>query len=88
MVLAVNKLDDLERSTIDERGNGGLDLFRDRFLFRKALSSARNGVRDGRAPVLMGGGADRPMREPSSRRRSPWCGWSRTDSRRRTDPWS
>ena len=35
------------------------------------FNQPRNGVRDGRAPVLMGGGADRPMREPSSRRRSP-----------------
>ena len=30
----------------------------------------RGGVRKGRAPVLMGGGADRPMANPSSRRRS------------------
>ena len=29
------------------------------------------GARDGRAPLLLGGGDDRPMRDPSSRRRSP-----------------
>ena len=35
------------------------------------FNQPRNGARDGMAPVLMGGGADRPMRSPSSRRRSP-----------------
>ncbi len=30
----------------------------------------REGARDGRAPLLMGGGDDRPMHSPSSRRRS------------------
>jgi glycine/D-amino acid oxidase-like deaminating enzyme len=29
------------------------------------------GSRDGRAPLLLGGGEDRPMRDPASRRRSP-----------------
>ena len=31
----------------------------------------RNSARDGMAPLLMGGGADRRMRSPASRRRSP-----------------
>lgn len=35
------------------------------------FSQPRAGARDGRAPLLMGGGDDRPMRNPSSRRRSP-----------------
>ena len=35
------------------------------------FNQPREGVKDGLAPVLMGGGADRPMRSPSSRRRSP-----------------
>ena len=35
------------------------------------FNQPRDGVRDGLAPVLMGGGPDRPMRSPSSRRRSP-----------------
>ena len=30
-----------------------------------------DGARDGRAPLLLGGGDDRPMRDPFSRRRSP-----------------
>lgn len=34
------------------------------------FNQPRSGVRDGRAPVLMGGGPDRPMPGPSSRRRS------------------
>ena len=36
-------------------------------FFNQPLEGARNG----RAPLLMGGGADRPMRDPASRRRSP-----------------
>jgi glycine/D-amino acid oxidase-like deaminating enzyme len=35
------------------------------------FNQPRDGARKGRAPLLMGGGADRPMRNPSSRRRSP-----------------
>jgi glycine/D-amino acid oxidase-like deaminating enzyme len=35
------------------------------------FNQPRAAVRDGFAPVLMGGGADRRMRSPSSRRRSP-----------------
>ncbi|HET6702292.1 MAG TPA: FAD-dependent oxidoreductase [Gemmatimonadaceae bacterium] len=35
------------------------------------FNQPRDAVRDGLAPVLMGGGADRRMRSPSSRRRSP-----------------
>ncbi|HZO18560.1 MAG TPA: FAD-binding oxidoreductase, partial [Gemmatimonadaceae bacterium] len=35
------------------------------------FNQPRDGARDGMAPVLMGGGADRPVRSPSSRRRSP-----------------
>lgn len=35
------------------------------------FNQPRAGVKDGRAPLLMGGGADRPMSSPSSRRRSP-----------------
>ena len=35
------------------------------------FNQPREGARKGRAPVLMGGGPDRPMRTPSSRRRSP-----------------
>jgi glycine/D-amino acid oxidase-like deaminating enzyme/CRP-like cAMP-binding protein len=35
------------------------------------FNQPRDGARDGRAPLLMGGGPDRPMRSPSSRRRSP-----------------
>ena len=35
------------------------------------FNQPREGARGGRAPVLMGGGPDRPMRNPSSRRRSP-----------------
>ena len=35
------------------------------------FNQPRDAVRDGLAPVLMGGGADRPMQTPSSRRRSP-----------------
>jgi glycine/D-amino acid oxidase-like deaminating enzyme len=35
------------------------------------FSQPRDGARQGVAPLLMGGGADRPMRSPSSRRRSP-----------------
>ena len=35
------------------------------------FNQPRNAARDGLAPVLMGGGADRPMQSPSSRRRSP-----------------
>jgi glycine/D-amino acid oxidase-like deaminating enzyme/CRP-like cAMP-binding protein len=34
------------------------------------FSQPREGARNGYAPLLMGGGADRPMRSPSSRRRS------------------
>ena len=34
------------------------------------FSQPREGARSGFAPLLMGGGADRPMRSPSSRRRS------------------
>jgi glycine/D-amino acid oxidase-like deaminating enzyme len=34
------------------------------------FNQPREGARDGRAPLLMGGGADRPMANPSSRRRS------------------
>ena len=34
------------------------------------FNQPREAARDGRAPLLMGGGADRPMRRPSSRRRS------------------
>ena len=35
------------------------------------FNQPRDAVRDGHAPVLMGGGRDRPMQSPSSRRRSP-----------------
>lgn len=35
------------------------------------FNQPRGGLSKGRAPLLMGGGADRPMRNPSSRRRSP-----------------
>jgi glycine/D-amino acid oxidase-like deaminating enzyme len=35
------------------------------------FSQPRDGARDGRAPLLLGGGKDRPMENPSSRRRSP-----------------
>jgi hypothetical protein len=35
------------------------------------FNQPRDAVRDGLAPVLMGGGPDRPMQSPSSRRRSP-----------------
>ncbi|MDB4900234.1 MAG: hypothetical protein JWN53_2042, partial [Gemmatimonadetes bacterium] len=35
------------------------------------FNQPRAGLRDGLAPVLMGGGVDRPMESPSSRRRSP-----------------
>ncbi|MDQ6635055.1 MAG: FAD-dependent oxidoreductase [Gemmatimonadota bacterium] len=35
------------------------------------FNQPRNSARDGRAALLMGGGADRPMKSPSSRRRSP-----------------
>lgn len=35
------------------------------------FSQPRNGARNGHAPLLMGGGRDRPMHNPSSRRRSP-----------------
>ena len=35
------------------------------------FNQPRDAVREGLAPVLMGGGADRPMQSPSSRRRSP-----------------
>ena len=35
------------------------------------FNQPRAGARAGRAPVLMGGGPDRPMRRPDSRRRSP-----------------
>jgi glycine/D-amino acid oxidase-like deaminating enzyme/CRP-like cAMP-binding protein len=34
------------------------------------FNQPRGGVIDGRAPLLMGGGADRPMHNPASRRRS------------------
>jgi glycine/D-amino acid oxidase-like deaminating enzyme/CRP-like cAMP-binding protein len=34
------------------------------------FNQPRGGVKNGRAPLLMGGGADRPMRNPASRRRS------------------
>ena len=34
------------------------------------FNQPRSGARDGHAPVLMGGGDDRPMQTPSSRRRS------------------
>jgi glycine/D-amino acid oxidase-like deaminating enzyme len=34
------------------------------------FNQPRNGARDGRAPLLLGGGADRPMKNPHSRRRS------------------
>jgi glycine/D-amino acid oxidase-like deaminating enzyme len=35
------------------------------------FNQPREGARDGRAPLLMGGGDDRPMKNPHSRRRSP-----------------
>jgi len=35
------------------------------------FNQPREGASDGRAPLLMGGGDDRPMKNPSSRRRSP-----------------
>jgi glycine/D-amino acid oxidase-like deaminating enzyme len=35
------------------------------------FNQPRDAARDGLAPVLMGGGVDRPMRSPASRRRSP-----------------
>ena len=35
------------------------------------FNQPREGAADGRAPLLMGGGDDRPMKNPSSRRRSP-----------------
>ena len=35
-----------------------------------ALDQPRSGARDGHAPLLMGGGKDRPIRDPSSRYRS------------------
>src|SRR5262249_17639759 len=35
------------------------------------FNQPRGGLSNGRAPLLMGAGADRPMRNPSSRRRSP-----------------
>ncbi len=35
------------------------------------FNQPRAGMRHGHAPLLMGGGADRPMSSPSSRRRSP-----------------
>jgi len=35
------------------------------------FNQPRAGARDGMAPLLLGGGKDRPMRNPSSRRRSP-----------------
>ena len=35
------------------------------------FNQPRGGAAKGRAPLLMGGGADRPMKNPSSRRRSP-----------------
>ena len=35
------------------------------------FTQPREGARRGKAPLLMGGGADRPMRNPASRRRSP-----------------
>jgi glycine/D-amino acid oxidase-like deaminating enzyme/CRP-like cAMP-binding protein len=35
------------------------------------FNQPRAGTRDGKAPLLLGGGKDRPMRNPSSRRRSP-----------------
>ena len=35
------------------------------------FNQPRQGARDGRAPLIMGGGDDRPMKNPSSRRRSP-----------------
>jgi glycine/D-amino acid oxidase-like deaminating enzyme len=35
------------------------------------FNQPRDGARDGRAPLLMGGGKDRPMNNPLSRRRSP-----------------
>jgi glycine/D-amino acid oxidase-like deaminating enzyme len=35
------------------------------------FNQPREGARDGRAPLLMGGGDDRPMKSPSLRRRSP-----------------
>ncbi len=35
------------------------------------FNQPREGARDGRAPLLMGGGDDRPMKNPLSRRRSP-----------------
>ena len=35
------------------------------------FNQPREGARDGRAPLIMGGANDRPMKNPSSRRRSP-----------------
>ena len=35
------------------------------------FNQPREGARDGMAPLLLGGGKDRPLRNPSSRRRSP-----------------
>lgn len=35
------------------------------------FNQPRDGAENGRAPLLMGGGNDRPMKNPSSRRRSP-----------------
>lgn len=35
------------------------------------FNQPREGARNGMAPLLLGGGKDRPMRNPSSRRRSP-----------------
>ncbi len=35
------------------------------------FNQPREGAYDGRAPLLFGGGEDRPMENPSSRRRSP-----------------
>jgi glycine/D-amino acid oxidase-like deaminating enzyme/CRP-like cAMP-binding protein len=35
------------------------------------FNQPRGGARNGYAPLLLGGGADRPMQNPSSRRRSP-----------------
>jgi glycine/D-amino acid oxidase-like deaminating enzyme/CRP-like cAMP-binding protein len=35
------------------------------------FNQPRDGAENGRAPLLMGGGDDRPMKNPSSRRRSP-----------------
>jgi hypothetical protein len=50
------------------------------------FNQPRDAAANGRAPLLMGGGADRPMRTPSSRRRSPQVHQQLLDLRARYFP--